>query len=248
MTTARSTLYIVATPIGNLSDLSHRAEEILGSVEAVACEDTRRTRILYQKFGLVSPPEILSYREHTENRAGRRIIELLGQGKSVALCSDGGFPGISDPGYRIVGQAIEAGFRVEVIPGASAVLTALVVSGLPTSSFTFKGFPPRKPGPLRRFLDMETAVPHTLIFFESPFRVGTLLQAAFEVYGDRRAAVCIELTKMFEQVDRGWLSELSESYKDRKIKGESTIVIAGANPKFLREPEAETPSESLAGG
>ena len=148
------------------------------------------------------------------------------------------FPGISDPGYRLVRLAIDENIAFEVIPGASAVPVALVLSGLPSSSFTFKGYPPRKGGPIRRFFEEEKDMPHTLIVFESPFRVAASLAAALEALGDRQAAVCIELTKKFERVSRGFLSDLKAEFADKKIKGEVTIVIAGNNPKFCRETSA----------
>ena len=234
------TLYVVATPIGNLEDLTFRAARILGEVDALACEDTRSTRRIFERHGIASPKIVLSYHEHNEERAGNRLLGLLRDGRSVALCSDGGYPGISDPGYRIVAACREAGHPVEVIPGAGAVSVALVASGLSTASFTFKGFPPRKPGPRKRFLEMDRDLPHTLVIYESPFRVGKLLDAALDVLGDRLAAVCLELTKKFERVHRGYLADLAEEFRDRKLKGEATVVIAGNNPKFAR-PAEETP-------
>jgi 16S rRNA (cytidine1402-2'-O)-methyltransferase len=236
----RGTLLVIGTPIGNLEDLTLRALRVLGEVDALACEDTRRTRRIFERHSVPSPRIIFSYHEHNEERAGRKIIELLGEGLSVGLCTNAGMPGISDPGYHAISQAVEAGFRVEVIPGPSAVETALAASGLPASSYVFKGFPPRKPGPRKRALEMERDLPHTLVLFESPHRVGKLLADALEVLGDRKAAVCVELTKMFEQVDRGYLSDLAARYADVEVKGEVTVVIAGNHPKFARscEPEA----------
>ncbi len=225
-------LYIVATPIGNLSDFSARGVETLKSVDIVACEDTRRTRKLMSHFD-IRTPRLISYREHNEPRAAQQLLNLMEQGKSVALCTNAGYPGISDPGYRIISQAVAAQLPIQVIPGASAVEIALLLSGLPTSSYTFKGFPPRKPGPLRRFLEAEKDLPHTLVIFESPHRVGKTLTAAHETLGNRLAAVCVELTKKFERVSRGPLEELCDSFRDTPIKGEVTIVIAGNNPKFL---------------
>ena len=227
------TLFVIATPIGNLEDMSYRAVRILSEVQALACEDTRRTRTLLTHFDIPSPSRIISYHEHNEERAGQHILKLLSEENDIVLCSDGGYPGVSDPGYRIIHEAIEKGFPVQVIPGAGAVTMALVASGLPSSSYTFKGFPPRKPGPRRRFLEMEKEVPHTLIFFESPFRVAKLLEAALSVLGNRKAAVCIELTKMYEQVHRGYLEELLEKFEGKKIRGEVTVVIAGNHPKFM---------------
>jgi 16S rRNA (cytidine1402-2'-O)-methyltransferase len=227
------TLYVIATPIGNLEDMSYRAVRILSEVQVLACEDTRRTRTLLTHFNIPPPSQIISYHEHNEERAGQCILKLLSEGKDIALCSDGGYPGVSDPGYRIIHEAIEEGFEVQVIPGAGAVTMALVASGLSASSYTFKGFPPRKPGPRRRFLEMEKDVPHTLIFFESPFRVAKFLDAALSVLGNRKGAVCIELTKMYEQVHRGFLEELLEKFEGKKIRGEVTVVIAGNHPKFI---------------
>jgi 16S rRNA (cytidine1402-2'-O)-methyltransferase len=150
----------------------------------------------------------------------------------VGLCSDAGYPGISDPGYRVVSEALDGDFRVEVIPGAGAVTAAVVSSGLPTSSYTFKGFPPRRPGVRKRFLREEAGSPHTLVLFESPHRIKQLLADALDVFGNRKAAVCIELTKRFEQVHRGYLSELVERFASGAVKGEIAVVVAGSNPKF----------------
>ncbi len=226
-------LVVIATPIGNLEDMTHRAVRVLGELDALGCEDTRRTRILFEHFGIASPRIIFSYREANEGQAEERAVGMLKEGLAVGICSDAGYPGISDAGYRLISRAVQEGFDVEVIPGAGAVEPALLSSGLPTSSFTFKGFPPRKPGPRRRFLEQEKDLPHTLVFYESPFRVAALLKDALETYGDRRAAVCIELTKKFERIHRGSLSELCAQLGGQPIKGEVTVVIAGSNPKFL---------------
>lgn len=236
-------LYLVATPIGNLEDLSPRAARILGEADALACEDTRMTRRIFDRHALSSPRTIFSYHEHNESQAGARILGLLREGLKVAVCSDGGMPGISDPGYRLVSAAIEEGHQVEVIPGPSAVTTALLLSGLPTSSFTFKGFPPRKSGARQRFLAEERMQPHTLVLFESPFRLASLLQDALIALGDRRAAVCIELTKKFERVERGWLTELLPKFQDKTVKGEVTVVIAGSHPRFTRSEPAREEEE-----
>jgi 16S rRNA (cytidine1402-2'-O)-methyltransferase len=226
------TLYLIATPIGNLEDLTYRAARVLAELDALACEDTRMTRRIYDRHQISSPKTIFSYHEHNEEQAGKRILGLLREGLAVGLCTDGGYPGISDPGYRIVSAAVEAGYRIEVIPGASAVPVALIASALPSSSYTFKGFPPRKTGARKRFLEMDQALPHTLVIFESPFRVAAMLEDALAVYGNRRAAVCVELTKKFEDVQRGFLQDLIQVFRDKKIRGEVTVVIAGNNPKF----------------
>lgn len=231
-------LHVVATPIGNLADLSPRALDALKTADLIACEDTRRTWGLLSAFN-IPRPEMVSYRQGNEERTGDYLIQAVQAGRTVALCSDGGYPGISDPGYRLIRRAAQEKVPFDVIPGASAVDLALLSSGLSTSSYTFKGFPPRKPGALRRFFEEEKALPHTLVCFESPFRVAASLKAALEVLGDREAAVCIELTKAHERIHRGFLSELIPLFDGKAVKGEVAYVIAGSNPKFAREAEED---------
>ena len=226
-------LHVVATPIGNLADLSPRALAAFKSAELIACEDTRRTWQLLTHFE-VPRPEMISYRQGNEERVTAKILDALAAGREVVLCSDGGYPGISDPGYRLIRACAQGKVAYEVLPGASAVEVALLMSGLSSSSFTFRGFPPRGPGALRNWFAEDRDKEHTLICYESPFRVGATLAAAYEVFGDREAAVCIELTKLHERVHRGYLSELAAEFKDAKIKGEVALVFAGANPKFKR--------------
>lgn len=233
--TGSGRLYVIATPIGNLEDLTFRALRVLGEVDALACEDTRHTRILLDRYEIPRPKLLLSYHEHNEDRAAQRILGLLESGQDVGLCSNAGYPGISDPGYLAISRAASSGFPIEVIPGASAAEVALLSSGLPTSSFTFKGFPPRKAGRRRAFLEAERDLPHSLVLYESPKRLSGLLEVALEVLGDRQAAVCIELTKMFEDVRRGPLSELVREFDGLQVKGEVAVVIAGNNPKFIAE-------------
>ena len=228
-------LHVIATPIGNLGDLSPRAAEAFRSAAVIACEDTRRTWQLLTHFGIPRPPEMFSYRQGTEERITERVLADLAAGREVALCSDGGYPAISDPGYRLVRACAQRGVKYEVIPGASAVNVALIMSGLPTSSFTFRGFPPRGPGALRNWFAEDRDKEHTLICYESPFRIAATLEAALDALGDREAAVCIELTKLHERVSRGYLSDLVKEYADAKVKGEVALVIAGNNPKFMRE-------------
>ena len=230
-------LHVVATPIGNLADLSPRALDALKTADLIACEDTRRTWGLLSAFN-IPRPEMVSYRQGNEERTGDYLIQALNAGRTVALCSDGGYPGISDPGYRLIRRAAQEKVPFDVLPGASAVDLALLSSGLSTSSYTFKGFPPRKPGALRRFFEEEKALPHTLVCFESPFRVAASLKAALEILGDREAAVCIELTKAHERIVRGFLSELIPQFDGKTVKGEVVLVVAGANPKFARESDA----------
>ena len=227
-------LHVIATPIGNLGDLSPRALDALKAASLIACEDTRRTWQLLSHFG-VPRPEMVSYRQGNEERLTGRIVAAVREGREVALCSDGGYPGISDPGYRLVRECAREGVPYEVVPGASAVNVALLMSGLPTSSFTFRGFPPRGPGALRNWFAEDRDRPHTIICYESPYRVAATLEAALDALGDREAAVCLELTKLHERVARGYLSDLVREFRANAAKGEATIVIAGANPKFARE-------------
>ena len=243
-------LHVIATPIGNLGDLSPRALEAFRTASLIACEDTRRTWQLLTHFE-IPRPEMISYRQGNEERITETIIAAVRAGREVALCSDGGYPGISDPGYRVIRACAAGSVPYEVIPGASAVNVALLMSGLSTSSFTFRGFPPRGPGALRNWFAEDADREHTLICYESPFRIGATLEAAFDALGDREAAVCIELTKMHERVSRGYLSDLAREFKDRKVKGEVALVIAGANPKFRRLPacgeDDRIPSETIQG-
>ncbi len=219
-------LYLVATPIGNLNDITLRALTILREVDVIASEDTRKTGLLLKHFD-ISKPQV-SFHEHNEERAGQYLEELLRQGKSVALVTNAGTPGISDPGYTLVRRAIHAHIDVTMIPGPTALVMALVLSGLPVHSFTFRGFPPRKSGPRRKFIEIDKASPHTLIFYESPYRLAAFLQDALVVLGDREAALANDLTKMFEEVQRGTIASLLESVSQSKLKGEFIVVIAGA--------------------
>ncbi len=238
-----SILYVIATPIGNSEDISLRTMRLFAELSVLACEDTRVTRKLFQKYSIELPDTMFSYHEHNENQAGGKIIHLLNSGIDVGVCSDGGCPAISDPGYRIINQAFEEGHHIEVIPGPCAVETALMASGMPTSSYTFLGFTPPKSGKRQNFLSTEKESPHTLIIYESPYRVGKLLADAREVFENRLTAVCIELTKKFQKVHRGWLYDLADEFKDKKIKGEVVVVIAGSNKKFIHNAEAETTEE-----
>ncbi len=226
-------LHVVATPIGNLGDLAPRALEAFRAAHLIACEDTRRTWQLLTHFE-IPRPEMISYRQGNEERITERILAAVQAGQEVVLCSDSGYPGISDPGYRLIRACAQNKIPYEVIPGASAVNVALLMSGLSTSSFTFRGFPPRGPGAIRNWFQEDAEKEHTLICYESPFRIGATLAAAYEVLGDREAAVCLELTKLHERVSRGYLSDLVHEFKDAKVKGEVALVIAGNNPKFRR--------------
>jgi 16S rRNA (cytidine1402-2'-O)-methyltransferase len=222
-------LYLVATPIGNLGDISLRALETLRAADMVASEDTRKTGLLLAHFQIKKP--LMSFHEHNEQRAGERILDLLAAGQVVALVTDAGTPAISDPGFTLARRCIERELPFTMIPGPAALIMALALSGLPTHAFTFRGFAPRKPGLRRRFLAVDRDSPHTLIFYESPYRLRALLEAALEVYGDRRAAIANDLTKLFERVERGNLSELARGLGDAKLRGEYVVVIEGASPR-----------------
>ena len=218
-------LYLVATPIGNLGDISLRALEVLRAVDAVASEDTRKTGLLLKHFDIKKPQ--IAFHEHNEDRAGPRIMALLQAGQSVAVVSNAGTPGVADPGFTLVRRAIAQELPVTMIPGPSALIMALVLSGLPSHSFTFRGFPPRKSGKRRTFLEIDKESPHTLIFYESPHRLREFLADALAVYGDRPAAVANELTKLFESVRRGSLSELIAQLAETEPRGEYVVVIGG---------------------
>ena len=220
-------LYLVATPIGNLQDITLRAIEVLRQVDFVASEDTRRTGLLLKHFQIKKPQ--IAFHEHNERRAAARIMALLQEGKSVALVANAGTPGISDPGFTLVRCAIESGLDVTMVPGPTAFVPAVVMSGLPTHSFTFRGFAPRKSSQRRRFLEIDKDSPHTLIYYESPYRLKAFLHDALEVLGDRQAAIAKELTKMFERVSRGRLSKLLAELPDNP-KGEYVVVIEGSQP------------------
>jgi len=219
-------LYIVATPIGNLGDISLRALDTLRAVDWVVSEDTRKTGMMLKHFE-ISKPQI-SFFEQNEKKNLPRILGLLKEGRDIALVSNAGTPAVSDPGFTLVRAALEAGIAITAVPGPTALIMALILSGLPVHAFTFRGFPPRKSSTRQRFLAVDTESPHTLIFYESPYRLNAFLQDALKVYGDRQAAVANDLTKMFEQVDRGLLSELIPQYTDQKLRGEYTVLIAGS--------------------
>ncbi len=219
-------LYLVATPIGNLGDITLRALEVLRAVDYVASEDTRKTGLLLKHFEIKKPQ--IAFHEHNEDKAGPRIIALLEQGHSVAVVSNAGTPGVADPGYTLVRRAIDLDLPVTMLPGPTALVMALVLSGLPSHGFTFRGFPPRKSGKRRTFLAVDADSPHTLIFYESPHRLRDFLTDALAVYGDRPAAVANELTKMFESMRRGLISELLTQLGESELRGEFVVVIGGA--------------------
>lgn len=235
-------LYIVSTPIGNLGDITVRALETLAAAAFIACEDTRVTGKLTQRFGL--KPPLMPYHEHNAEKQRPKILATLERGEAVALVSDAGTPLVSDPGYRLVGDVVEAGYKVVPIPGASAPLAGLVASGLPSDTVLFAGFLPQKGGPKKTRLAELSSIPATLILFESPHRLGATLATMAEVMGvTRQAVVARELTKRFETFERGSLQELADLFADSPTKGE--IVILVAPPEEKPEASAEDADELL---
>jgi 16S rRNA (cytidine1402-2'-O)-methyltransferase len=221
----KGTLYVVSTPIGNLEDITLRALRILKEVDLIAAEDTRQTGSLLRHFDIRKP--LTSYFEGNELRKKEFILSRLKQGERIALVSDAGTPGISDPGFRLIQTAIENQVPIVPIPGPSAVVTALSISGLPTDSFLFKGFLPHKSKKRRDLLETLTEVRETLIFYESPHRLLETLGDIFDIFGDREMVLTRELTKVYEEVLRGKVSEVQHQIEKRKLKGEITLVISG---------------------
>lgn len=226
------TLYIVPTPIGNLEDITLRALRVLRESQLIAAEDTRTTRILLQHYEIRTP--LTSYHEHNKLSKLDAIFDALAHG-DVALVSDAGTPGISDPGYELIREAIARGVKVEPLPGASAAITALVASGLPTDGFVFLGFLPKKEKARREFLASVAAEPRTLIAYESPNRLTDLLQAILDTLGDRPVCVARELTKLYEELRRGTTSEILAHYTANPPRGEIVVVIGGAPPQEMIE-------------
>lgn len=218
------TLYLVATPIGNLEDITLRAVRVLRECDAVAAEDTRHSGQLLKHFGISKP--LLSYFQFNEAKRSEEIIERLKRGEKIALVTDAGSPGISDPGERVVRAAIAAGLRVEAAPGACALVAALTASGLPTDEFHFIGFLPHKSGRRKNKLESLKTVPGTLIFYESPFRIEKLLGELAEVFPEREVVLARELTKKFEEFLRGRPAALLEMAAKRKLKGEFVVLVA----------------------
>ena len=218
-------LTLVATPIGNLGDISQRALSALENADVVVSEDTRKTGFLLNHFGIKKPQ--LSFREDNEKKVLPRIIEILQSGKNVALVTDAGTPAISDPGFILVRSALASDIEMTAVPGPTALIMALVLSGLPVHSFTFRGFPPRKSGQRQRWLEVDKNSPHTLVFYESPYRLVAFLQDALTVFGNRYCVVANDLTKKFETFYRGPLQQLVEELAKTDLKGEFSVVIAG---------------------
>ena len=237
-----STLYVVGTPIGNLEDMTDRARRVLDEVDLIAAEDTRVTRQLLTRFDIHT--EMTTYTDAYYRKKAERLGEVLGaleRGRTVALVSDAGMPGLSDPGFELVDAAITAGHEIVVIPGPSAITAALVVSGLPTERFLFLGFLPRKSGERRAALAEVADEPATLVLFESPHRVIDALEDMLAVLGDRRVAAGRELTKRYEEIWRGTVFEAIEHFRSTPVRGEVTLVVAGTGRRRAegRWPEAQ---------
>jgi len=229
-------LFIVSTPIGNLGDISHRAVQVLGEVDVILAEDTRRTGMLLKHFGIEN--RMISAHEHNESARARLLEELLGEGKKVALVSDAGTPLLSDPGSRLVRSALDAGYPVVPIPGASALLAALVASGLAADRFTFYGFIPRKGGDRSALLREMTRSPFTSVLYESPHRIQALLDDLLQEAGPaRRVVLARELTKMHEEIYRAELGEAVTRFAERAPRGEFVVLLEGAEP--VSDPEGD---------
>ncbi|MEZ2372135.1 16S rRNA (cytidine(1402)-2'-O)-methyltransferase [Arthrobacter sp. RCC_34] len=232
---------LAATPIGNLGDASPRLRELLETADVIAAEDTRRLHRLVQGLGVTVSGRVISYHEHNERERAEELLEFVAEGQTILVVSDAGMPAVSDPGFRLVSAAVDAGVLVTAVPGPSAVLTALALSGLPTDRFTFEGFLPRKTGDRLGALRELTQERRTMVFFEAPHRLEVMLTALREVFGtDRQAAVCRELTKTYEEVIRGSLDELVTWAASGEVRGEIAVVVGGAG-----EPEPSRPEDHI---
>lgn len=234
-------LYLCATPIGNLEDMTYRAVRLMNEVPLIAAEDTRHTRKLLAHFDIHTP--LFSYHEHNKLEKGSELIEHLLSGKDLLLVSDAGLPGIADPGSMLCAQAIEAGITVTPLPGANAALSALICSGIDTTRFSFVGFLPKTAGKSRDLLREISAHKETLIFYEAPHHLLTTLKVLMEMLGDRRIVLARELTKKYEEFERGRLSEILRRYEEKEPRGEYVIIVEGATEGLLTEAEIPEPAE-----
>lgn len=229
MSDTPGTIYLIPTPIGNMGDITARAVEILAAVDLVACEDTRHSGGLLKKLDIKK--KLISYHEFNEADRARKLVAAVRGGQNVAVITDGGSPGISDPAYRVVRAAIEAELNLVALPGPCAIIPALTASGLPTDRFFFEGFLPNKSAARKKRLTELETLPHTLVFYESPHRVHKSLAAMHEVFGDRNGCLAREISKKFEQFIRGPLSEIIEAIDNRTVKGEIVLVVAGTGTR-----------------
>ncbi len=219
-------LFVVSTPIGNLKDITFRAIETLKTISLIACEDTRHTKKLLSHYGINTPTT--SYFEYNKIQKGEYLLKLLKEGKDIALVSDSGTPGISDPGFNIIRLAIENNISVTIIPGPSAIIAGLILSGMPTDSFVFEGFLSQKPGKRRNELEALCREKRTIVIYESPHRLLKILKDVLDIMGDREIAICREITKVFEEAIRLKVSEAVEHFTKTEPRGEFIIVIKGA--------------------
>jgi 16S rRNA (cytidine1402-2'-O)-methyltransferase len=233
-------LYVVSTPIGNLGDMTQRAVAVLRSVDLIACEDTRHSGLLLQHFHIRN--RLTSYHEYNKVSRTPELVEQLQQGRRIALITDAGTPGISDPGFYLIRAAVRAGIAVMPVPGASALLAGLVISGLPSDRFAFEGFLPKRDGRRRKRLAALKTEERTTVYCDAARRVKRLLEEMLELWGDRDVVVCRELTKRFEEVLRGKLTEVLAQIGDRELKGETVVVVAGA-----KEEEEDERDDEAAG-
>lgn len=243
-------LILCATPIGNLEDVTLRSLRVLREADVVACEDSRRTRKLLSHHG-VQVKQLVVHNDANERRSGRDLVDRMVKGAAVVLVSDAGMPGLSDPGYRLVTAAVEAGIAVEVVPGPSAAISAVAISGLPPARFVFEGFLPRKGGERRRRLQELREEQRTMVFYESPHRATASVADMAEVFGPRPAAIARELTKMYEEVVRGTLPDLAARLAETPARGELVVVVGGALRRDLEvDPQtlAASARELMAGG
>ena len=238
MTSGAGRLVLCGTPIGNLDDMAPRAVDALREADVIACEDTRRTRKLLSHFG-IGARDLVVLNDQTERRKAPEVVAEIGRGRTVVLVSDAGMPGLSDPGYRLVRACIAEGLNVGVVPGPTAVVTALAISGLPPGRFVFEGFLPRKPGDRRRRIESLRDEPRTIVLFESPHRIEATLGDLLDVLGDRRVSLAREMTKLYEEVLRGPLTEVAAALKAKPPRGEITLVVEGAVHEHRPEPSPE---------
>jgi 16S rRNA (cytidine1402-2'-O)-methyltransferase len=219
-------LTLVPTPIGNLEDITLRALRVLREADVIACEDTRTSSVLLKRYAITGKP-LVSLHLHNEKERARRLLALLAEGKSVAVISDAGMPGISDPGFFLFRDALEAGFEIDVLPGPSALLPAVLLSGLSPQPFLFYGFPPEKPGQRKKLFASLASCPYTTVFYISPHKAARHVAELAELWGDRRAALVREISKIYQEAIRGLLSEIAARAEQGTIKGEMVLVVEG---------------------
>lgn len=231
-------LLVIGTPIGNIADLGERALLALGQVDTIACEEPKETKKLFFHHEIPFPKRFIKCNDGNEKASANGIIKLLKQGENIALCSSAGMPGISDPGYRVVSLALKENIELDIIPGPSALTTALVGSGLATNSHLFLGFPPRKPIRQKKLLEQESETPHTLIFYISPRHLKEFLQLANTTLGDRQGCVAKDLTKKYQRFYRGTLSEILTQLGEEEFKGEVVVLLAGFSKSRVAEEDS----------